>query len=92
MLTKTSLLRTIAAIALLLGTLFWLYGGARSGLYQTYYEVMRVDEVTGLEYPERVDAFRPGIEPLVAGFVLFAALLAATGVIETRAKPSKQEN
>ncbi|EDY80613.1 hypothetical protein VDG1235_227 [Verrucomicrobiia bacterium DG1235] len=71
---------------MLLGLLTWIYGGAQIGFYKTYYSVQRVDEITELEYQERVEAFLPGIETLVIAFAAFVVLLSASVILERRSE------
>lgn len=80
------LLRLTAIAALVLGFVLWMYGGARSGLYQTYYEIKKYDDILEFEYSEKVDAFLPGIETLVLGFGVFIVLLTASSIIESKLK------
>lgn len=81
---KGKVVKIVGIGALLLGFCLWIYGGARSGLYQTYYTVEKVDEITQLTYPENVDAFLPGIETLVGGFAVFAILVSLGAFLDKR--------
>jgi hypothetical protein len=61
------LLRRAALVVFLAGFSVWAAAGARIGWTQTSSITMQHDEITGIEYPVRVAAFRPGIEiPLLA--------------------------
>ena len=51
------LLRVSALIILLSGLGIWAYGGARLGWTQTSVITLQHDEVTGIEYPVRRNAF-----------------------------------
>lgn len=76
--------RLIAFGLFLAGVMAWLSGGARAGFYRAYHVEMKVDEITGLEYPEQIEAFLPGIESLGLGFFAFAALLGISSLVESR--------
>lgn len=72
----------------MLGLILWIYGGAQSGFYKTYYVVSQIDEITEIEFPVKVEAFLPGIETLVAGFALFVALLTLSSILESSSEDS----
>ena len=57
-----------SALAILVGGFAtWLGTGARLGWTQTSVVTMHHDEITGINYPVRAAAFRPGVEiPLLA--------------------------
>lgn len=68
------LLRWSALAVVAAGFSVWLAAGARIGWTQTSTVTMQRDEVTGIDYPVRAAAFRPGVEvPLLA--VTTAAVL-----------------
>jgi len=67
--------------ALLLGLAtvgFWALRGAHAGWTQTSVTTMRIDEVTGLEYPERTDRFVPGLDFLAGALGLTIGMGAAS--------------
>lgn len=86
---KLLYLRIAANVALLACLLAWMSGGARLGFYQNYYTVQEYDPVLDFSAPVQIDRFLPGIETLVAGLVLFAALQVVASVLESR-KPKFQ--
>lgn len=53
---------------------FWITLGASTGWTKTYIEVEKVDPVTEISYPERVDKFVPGVDFLGCGLIMGAAL------------------
>lgn len=68
----------LAALAVVLVTsVVWAANGAHFGWTQTSVVEMKIDEITGIEYPVRRDDFVAGVEVLGAGFLLAAALSAA---------------
>lgn len=76
-------LRAAALILFLAGVGVWAAGGARVGWTQTSTVALQRDEITGIDYPVRRDAFLPGVEiPLAA--TAFATLLAALSLIRPR--------
>ena len=40
-------------------------GGMNTGWTKTYIEITKTDEVTGIEYPDKVNRFVPGVDFLV---------------------------
>lgn len=61
----------------------WVTAGARIGWTQTSIVTMQHDELTGIEYPVRSAAFRPGVEvPLLA--TATAAMLGGIGWLARR--------
>ena len=61
----------------------WVAAGARIGWTQTSIVTMQHDELTGIEYPVRAAAFRPGVEiPLLA--TAMAAMLGGIGWVAAR--------
>ena len=83
---KARTTRIFALVALVGSMLCWIYGGARTGFYQTYYTEKKVDLVTQIEYEEQIEAFLPGVEILVTGFGLFLLLVVAGSVMDLRAE------
>ena len=71
--TATSLtfgLRSASLAALLLALGIWLSTGAHAGWTQTSIVTMQRDEITGIDYPVRREAFIAGIEiPLIGAGV-----------------------
>ncbi len=57
-----------SALAILVGGFgTWVGAGARVGWTQTSVVTLQHDEITGISYPVRAAAFRPGVEiPLLA--------------------------
>jgi hypothetical protein len=65
------------------GLMVWVGGGARLGWTQTSVVAMQHDEITGIDYPVRQSAFRPGVEvPLLA--TATAATFAGLGYFTRR--------
>jgi len=52
----------------------WASLGASTGWTKTYVEVEKVDPVTEISYPERVDKFVPGVDFLGCGLISGAVL------------------
>ena len=68
-------LRWTALAIVTVGFTVWIAAGARVGWTQTSIVTQQTDAITGIDYPVREAAFRPGIEvPLLA--TLTAATLA----------------
>ncbi|MEX1119149.1 MAG: hypothetical protein WEB60_10205 [Terrimicrobiaceae bacterium] len=68
----------VAVILLSLG--LWAILGANTGWTKSYIEIPKEDEITGIEYTEKVNRFVPGVDLLVpaisAGFVcVFAGMI-----------------
>lgn len=83
-------LRAAALVLFLAGLGVWIAGGARVGWTQTSTVAMQRDEITGIDYPVRRDAFLPGVEvPLAA--TAFATLLAGLSLIRTRPQLTSQD-
>jgi ABC-type transporter Mla subunit MlaD len=81
--TLSRALRTAAVGVLLAGFGLWLGTGAHRGWTQTSVVTLQKDEITGIDYPVRRDAFIAGIEvPSVA--IGLAALLAALSFLPGR--------
>jgi hypothetical protein len=75
--TKLSLvrgLRVFAVVVLLVGLGLWARSGARLGWTQTSIVTLQRDEITGIDFPVRRDAFVAGVEvPLLAAAVAIGA-------------------
>lgn len=69
-----------------LGVLVWLLGGARVGWTQTSVVDMHRDEITGIDYPVRRDAFVPGVEFPVVGAMTAIALVTASFIVRPRSR------
>ena len=67
-------LRVFALIVLLAGLSIWARSGARLGWTQTSVVTLERDEITGIDFPVRRNAFIAGIEvPLLASVVALGA-------------------
>ena len=63
----SGILRWSALAVMALGLTVWVAAGARVGWTQTSIVTMQHDQLTGIDYPVRAAAFRPGVEiPLLA--------------------------
>lgn len=85
--TRTRLLPALraAALAFVLATLaVWAITGAHLGWTQTSVIETRRDDITGIDYPVRRDAFIAGVEVPVLGLAAAGALLAATALFRRR--------
>jgi hypothetical protein len=82
-------LRLFALIVLAAGLIVWVSSGARVGWTQTSIVSIQRDEITGIEFPVRRDAFVAGVEvPLLATAI--AALAAGLSVlVQRRRAPTK---
>jgi hypothetical protein len=61
------ILRWSALAVIAAGFAVWVAAGARIGWTQTSIVTMQHDQLTGIDYPVRAAAFRPGVEiPLLA--------------------------
>jgi len=61
------ILRWSALAVVAAGISVWVTAGARIGWTQTSIVTMQHDQLTGIDYPVRAAAFRPGVEvPLLA--------------------------
>lgn len=81
---KILAIRVSAGAALVLSAVFWMYGGARAGLYQNMYRIRKFDEILEIEHFEEVPAFVPGIETLFLGFGIFVGLMALSRFLESK--------
>jgi hypothetical protein len=78
-------LRWSALAVVAAGFAVWVAAGARIGWTQTSIVTMQHDQLTGIEYPVRAAAFRPGVEiPLLA--TITAAMLGGIAWVARRAK------
>lgn len=67
----------------------WAAGGASTGWTKTYVEVMKTDEITGIEYPERVKRLVPGLDFLVPGVgVGIVCIFAGTAILRVQRNKS----
>ena len=75
--TKSSFVRALrvsALVILLAGLALWARSGARLGWTQTSVVTVQRDEITGIDFPVRHNAFVAGIEvPLLATTVALGA-------------------
>ena len=78
-------LRYSALAVLLAGVVLWVSSGARLGWTQTRIVSLQTDEITGIEYPVRRDAFVAGIEVPFAAMAVAGALAGASWVVRRRA-------
>jgi hypothetical protein len=91
--TKSPLVRALrvsALVVLLAGLAVWARSGARFGWTQTSVVTLHHDEITGIEFPVRRDAFVAGIEvPLLATVAAIGAaglsLLAQRRLVSVKA-------
>ena len=80
------ILRWSALAVIAAGFGVWVAAGARLGWTQTSIVTMQHDQLTGIDYPVRAAAFRPGVEiPLLA--TATAALLAGIAWAARRRVP-----
>jgi len=75
---RTRILQGLAALILIAGLVTWIGTGAHVGWTQTSAVTMQHDEITGIDYPVRRDAFVAGVEVPVAAAGLAGVLLAVT--------------
>ena len=79
-------LRSSALAVIATGLGVWVATGAHIGWTQTSVVTMQHDELTGIDYPVRAAAFRPGIEvPLLA--TATAAMLGGIAWVAGRREP-----
>jgi hypothetical protein len=62
----------VTALVITLGT--WIATGSHVGWTQTTIVKIQHDEITGIDFPVRQDAFIAGVEVLAAGFAAASAL------------------
>lgn len=75
---RAGILQGLAALILLAGVVTWVGTGAHVGWTQTSAVTMQHDEITGINYPVRSDAFVAGVEFPVAAAGVAGVLLAVT--------------
>jgi hypothetical protein len=78
-------LRWTALTVVVLGFAVWAAGGGRVGWTQTSVVNIQRDEITGIDYPVRQPAFRPGVEIPVLATVTAAALAGMSWAARRRA-------
>ncbi len=81
-------LRYAAAAVLLAGLGTWFATGRHLGWTQTSVVSIQKDEITGIDYPVRRDAFVAGVEVPAAAAGLAAALVGFSFVLGRRRSPS----
>jgi hypothetical protein len=69
---------------MLVGVVFWLFGGPHLGWTQTRVAVPKQDPVTELEYVEWQRNFVPGVDFLAGCLVAAGAVLAASWLVRRR--------
>ena len=77
-------LRYSALAVILAGVALWVSSGARLGWTQTSVVSLQTDEITGIEYPVRRDAFVAGIEVPLVALAVAGALAGASWVVRRR--------
>jgi hypothetical protein len=82
-------LRLSAGIVLAAGLAVWAGSGARLGWTQTSVVTMQHDEITGIDFPVRSDAFIAGIEFPILAAAIAAAAASLSVVVQRRAIPVK---
>jgi len=87
------ILRTIAILIIIAGLLFgvgslgiWFSLGAHVGWSKTYIEEAKQDEITGIEYVERIDKFVPGVDFLIPAIIAGFVCIVGGAVILSRTK------
>ena len=79
----TRILRVAALLLFLSGIGLWAASGARLGWTQTSIVEVQRDEITGIDFPVRHDAFIPGVEvPLIGAMA--ALVLVGLSVLPQR--------
>lgn len=84
--------RLAGILLFLLLFLVWLTGGARIGFTLTSVAEERVDETTGLTYPEYQERLVPGVEFLALGLLALAGGFAAAVFSDWRARASARSS
>lgn len=86
-------LRFLALGTVVVGVVFWLFGGPNLGWTKTTVPVTRVDPVTELEYTEWQRNFTPGVDfvggCVAVGLVVFAASWLAKPNVRTSSPQTK---
>ncbi len=76
----------IGCAVVILSVVVWAVLGANAGWTKSYIEIPKKDEITGIDYTEKINRFVPGVDLLVpalgAGFVCVFA-----GIIILKRKP-----
>jgi hypothetical protein len=80
----TRTLRLTSVLLLALGLGIWAASGARLGWTQTSVVSMQRDEITGIDFPVRRNAFRAGIEIPVLAAIVAAAAAGASVLVQRR--------
>jgi len=90
--TKLSLVRALrisALVVLFVGLAVWARSGARLGWTQTSVVTLQRDEITGIDFPVRQNAFVAGVEvPLLATVVAMSAA-GLSLLVQRRTSPVK---
>ena len=81
-----SWLRWIGVGLFAVGLVIWLFGGAHMGWTQTEVTEFKIDEITGIEYPEIQDKLLPGVEFPVLGLVAMVGFVALEIVLRKISK------
>jgi hypothetical protein len=82
-------LRSAALTALVIGLGTWAGTGAHLGWTQTSTVTIQHDEITGIDYPVRQEAFVAGVEVLALGVAASAALAGASFLPRLRRVPAR---
>ena len=80
------ILSRIALGVFVAGTSIGIAAGARVGWTQTNIVAMHHDEITGIDYPVRQAAFRPGVEVPLLASATAATLAGIAGIARRRLK------
>jgi hypothetical protein len=90
--TKPSLVRALrvsAWIVLAVGLALWAGSGAHLGWTQTSVVTMQHDEITGIDFPVRRNAFIAGVEVPLLAAAIAAAAASLSVVVQRRSLPLK---
>lgn len=79
-------LRLVAALVAVAGVGGWLATGAYPGWTQTRVQVMKVDPITEIEYPEWEDRVRLGVDVLAVALAAGVGLFGTSFLFRRRAK------